>query len=212
MRYSTCCRLLPVLLTALLGNVACSKSSDTAAAGAASAPAPVFATMETDHGTMEIELLPAAAPKTVENFRLLSQRGYYNGLTFHRIVKGFMIQGGDPLGTGMGGESAWGGKFEDEIERHSPLYQNGYRRGSVAMANSGKNTNTSQFFIVHQDYPLPPDYTIFGRVVSGLDVLDALATVPTTPGPDGNLSRPVKAPVIKKVTIHGAPPPTETKK
>lgn len=168
--------------------------------------APLLAQMETDYGTMEIELLPAVAPKTVENFRLLSERGYYNGLTFHRLVKGFMIQGGDPLGTGMGGESAWGGKFEDEIDKKSPLYREGYKRGSVAMANAGPNTNTSQFFIIHKDFPLPADYTIFGRVTKGIEVVDAIMETPTVRGGDGNMSKPVKPPVIKKVTILGAAP------
>jgi cyclophilin family peptidyl-prolyl cis-trans isomerase len=159
------------------------------------------AIMETDKGTIEIELLAAAAPKTVENFKLLAQRGYYNGLTFHRIVKGFMIQGGDPLGDGHGGESAWGGTFADEINRSSPLYQGGYKRGQVAMANMGPNTNTSQFFIMHQNYPLAPGYTIFGQVKKGIEVVDALADTPTKPGPGGEPSTPVVPPKILKVTI-----------
>jgi cyclophilin family peptidyl-prolyl cis-trans isomerase len=172
-----------------------------------SAPAqpavPLHALIETDKGTIEIELLGNDAPKTVENFRLLAERGYYNGTTFHRIVKGFMIQGGDPLGDGRGGESAWGGMFEDEIQRDSPLYQRGlgYRRGIVAMANSGPNTNGSQFFILHHDYPLPPSYTIFGKVTQGIEVVDALAESPTRRGPDGGMSQPVNPPVIRKVTI-----------
>ena len=166
-------------------------------------PPPVIAVLETDKGTIEIELLPGAAPKTVENFRLLAERGYYDGLTFHRIVKGFMIQGGDPLGDGRGGESAWGGKFDDEIVRDSPLYQRGlgYKRGIVAMANSGPNTNGSQFFILHKDYPMAPNYTIFGRVVSGLEVVDAIAELPTTRGSDGGNSKPVTPPVIRKIRI-----------
>ena len=157
--------------------------------------------METDKGTIEIELLATHAPKTVENFRLLAERGYYTGITFHRIVRGFMIQGGDPKGTGEGGESAWGGKFEDEIDRKSPLYRGGYRRGMLAMANSGPNTNGSQFFIMHQDYPLEPNYVIFARVTSGMDVVDALASVPTTMGDDGAMSRPVTPVKITKVTV-----------
>ena len=166
-------------------------------------PRPVIAVLETEKGTIEIELLPGAAPKTVENFRLLAERGYYNGLTFHRIVKGFMIQSGDPRGDGRGGESAWGGTFDDEIQRESPLYERGlgYRRGVVAMANRGPNTNTSQFFILHQDHPMAPAYTIFGRVKSGMEVVDALAELPTQRGPDGGMSQPVKPPVIHRVTI-----------
>src|SRR4030095_14974539 len=113
--------------------------------------------METDEGTIELELFEKDAPKAVENFRLLAEHGYYDGLTFHRVVKGFMIQGGDPSGDGTGGESAWGGTFPDEIQRDSALYRRGYRRGIIAMANSGPNTNGSQFFIMHQDYQLPPN-------------------------------------------------------
>jgi cyclophilin family peptidyl-prolyl cis-trans isomerase len=112
-----------------------------------------------------------------------------------------MIQGGDPKGDGTGGESAWGGEFADEIDRHSPLYQSGYKRGSVAMANSGKNTNRSQFFIVQTDFPLPPEYTIFGRVVRGMDVVDAIVEAPATMGPDGQRSKPVKPVVMTKVSV-----------
>jgi cyclophilin family peptidyl-prolyl cis-trans isomerase len=166
-------------------------------------PKPGVAVIETDHGTIAFELLAAAAPKTVENFRLLATRGYYNGLTFHRILKGVMIQGGDPQGDGQGGESAWGGKFDDEIERTSPLYDRGagYKRGIVAMANSGPNTNASQFFIVHRDYPMPPNYTIFGRVVRGIETVDALAELPTQRGADGRPSRPVTPPVMRRVFL-----------
>ena len=161
----------------------------------------MHAVLETDKGPIEIEFLASDSPKAVENFRLLAEHGYYDGLTFHRIVKGFMIQGGDPAGDGTGGESAWGRFFEDEIKADSPLYQNGYKRGLVAMANAGPNTNGSQFFILHDDYPLPPLYVIFARVTKGLDVVDALAGTPTTMGGDGAMSRPSTPPVIKKVTI-----------
>jgi cyclophilin family peptidyl-prolyl cis-trans isomerase len=114
-----------------------------------------------------------------------------------------MIQGGDPQGNGRGGESAWGGFFADEIIKDSPLYLKGagYKRGIVAMANMGPNTNGSQFFILHQDHPLPPSYTIFGRVTKGQEVVDALAELPTERGPDGGLSKPKQAPVMKKVTV-----------
>jgi cyclophilin family peptidyl-prolyl cis-trans isomerase len=137
----------------------------------------------------------------VENFRLLAEHGYYNGLTFHRIVKGFMIQGGDPKGDGSGGESAWGGTFEDEIKEDSPVYQRGYRRGVVAMANAGPNTNGSQFFIMHQDYRLPPKYVIFGNVIKGQEVVDALAEMPTTLGEDGNMSKPLSPVFIRSINI-----------
>ena len=107
----------------------------------------LHAALETDFGRIVIEFLPSDAPNAVENFRLLAERGFYNGLTFHRIVKGFMLQGGDPNGDGTGGESAWGGPFEDEIDKTSLLYRAGYRRGLLAMANYGPNTNKSQFFL-----------------------------------------------------------------
>src|SRR5919199_2935084 len=154
-----------------------------------------IARIETNKGTIRFELLEAEAPKTTENFRLLAERGYYDGVIFHRVIKGFMIQGGDPLGMGYGGESAWGGKFKDEINRSSPLYQGPYKAGTVAMANSGPNTNGSQFFIMHVDYPLPPSYTKFGRVIEGQDVVDAIATTPTGPG-----DRPKADVVMKQVT------------
>ena len=159
------------------------------------------AVIETDKGPITLQLFAAEQPKAVENFRLLAEHGYYDGLTFHRIVKGFMIQGGDPRGDGTGGDSAWGGTFPDEIDVNSALYRAGYRRGQVAMANAGPNTNGSQFFILHDDYPLPPNYVIFARVTSGLDVVDALADTPTTMGSDGGMSRPLTPPVIRKVTI-----------
>ena len=158
-------------------------------------------TIDTDRGAIEIEFLPTDAPKAVENFRLLAEHGYYDGLTFHRIVKGFMIQGGDPDGNGTGGLSAWGEPFADEINPTSPLYQRGYKRGVVAMANRGSNTNGSQFFVMHQDYDLPPSYVIFGRVISGMEVVDAMTNVATTRGEDGARSRPVAPLVMKKVTI-----------
>jgi cyclophilin family peptidyl-prolyl cis-trans isomerase len=159
------------------------------------------ATIETDQGAIEIEFLPEEAPKGVENFRLLAEQGFYDGLTFHRVVRGFMIQGGDPSGDGTGGRSAWGPAFEDEINPDSAIYREGYRRGIVAYANAGPDTNGSQFFIMHQDYPLPPNYVIFARVTSGIETVDALADIPTTMGPGGERSLPVPPPVIRKVTI-----------
>lgn len=206
-------RSLPLvaLFFVLAGITGCSSpnpsSESNASAAAAKAPANakssggLHATIETDKGPIELEFLPMDAPKAVENFRLLAERGYYDNLTFHRIVKGFMIQGGDPSGDGTGGESAWGGTFEDEIKPDSPTYSNGYRRGVVAMANAGPNTNGSQFFIMHQDYPLPPAYVIFARVTQGMEVVDALAETPTTRGPDGGMSQPLTPPRMKKVTI-----------
>jgi len=187
----------------MVGTFACSSSapSGDSKAAAAKSSGGLHATIDTDKGPIELEFLPMDAPKAVENFRLLAERGYYNNLTFHRIVKGFMIQGGDPSGDGTGGESAWGGTFEDEIKPDSPTYSNGYRRGIVAMANAGPNTNGSQFFIMHQDYPLPPNYVIFARVTSGMDAVDAIAGTPTTLGADGGMSQPTTPPIIRKITI-----------
>jgi cyclophilin family peptidyl-prolyl cis-trans isomerase len=142
------------------------------------------AVIRTNHGTIRLELLEEDAPKTTENFMTLAERGYYNGVIFHRVIKGFMIQGGDPTGTGRGGESSWGGRFADEINPSSALYQRGYKVGTVAMANAGPN------------YPLPPNYTIFGRVTEGQEIVDAIASTAT----DAN-DRP-RAPVtMEQVTI-----------
>ncbi len=200
---------LTLACAALAAIAACSPSSESAGAPA---PAPaaasgakssggLHAVLETDKGPIELELLESAAPKGVENFRLLAERGYYNGLTFHRIVRGFMIQGGDPSGDGTGGESAWGGFFENEIDPASEVYRGGYVRGVVAYANAGPNTNGSQFFIMHRDYELPPQYVIFAKVTGGMEAVDALAAVDTTMGADGAQSRPLTPPVIKTVTI-----------
>jgi cyclophilin family peptidyl-prolyl cis-trans isomerase len=128
----------------------------------------------------------------------LAQKGYYDGVIFHRVIPNFMIQGGDPLGEGYGGESAWGGKFNDEINRTSPLYQSAYDKGTVAMANSGPNTNGSQFFIMHVDYPLPPSYTKFGRVIEGQEVVDAIAAVQTN-----QKDKPLEPVTMNRVYIEG---------
>ena len=155
-----------------------------------------IAVIETNKGTIRFELLEDEAPKTTENFRLLAEKGYYDGVIFHRVIKGFMIQGGDPLGMGYGGESAWGGKFNDEINSSSALYQGPYKAGTVAMANSGPNTNGSQFFFMHVDYPLPPSYTKFGRVIEGQDVVDAIASTPKD-----RSDKPTSPVTMEKVTI-----------
>lgn len=154
------------------------------------------ATIQTNKGTIKFELLEGDAPKTTENFRLLAEKGYYDGVIFHRVINGFMIQGGDPTGTGRGGASAWGGRFADEINSSSEVYRRGYQAGTVAMANAGPNTNGSQFFIMHVDYPLPPSYTIFGRVTEGQDVVNAIATSKTDPG-----DRPLAEIKMEKVTV-----------
>ncbi len=155
-----------------------------------------FAVIETNKGTIKFELLEDDAPKTTENFQLLAEKGYYDGVIFHRVIKNFMVQGGDPLGEGYGGESAWGGKFDDEIDKNSTLYQGAYAKGTVAMANSGPNTNGSQFFIMHADYPLPPSYTKFGKVVEGQDVVDEIAEVQTN-----SRDKPLEEVRMQKVTI-----------
>ncbi len=147
--------------------------------------------IKTNKGDITVELFANDAPKTVENFLTLVKKGFYDGVIFHRVISGFMIQGGDPTGTGMGGP---GYKFNDELNANTPSYNEGYVRGMVAMANSGPNTNGSQFFIMHQDYPLPHAYTIFGKVISGLEVVDAIAA-----GPVDASDRPLKEVVMSKV-------------
>ena len=114
------------------------------------------AIIETNKGTIKVELLEQDAPKTTENFRLLAEKNYYDGVIFHRVIRNFMIQGGDPLGEGYGGESAWGGKFDDEIDKGSMLYVGPYEKGTVAMANSGPNTNDFTDFP-----PCPARHRIF---------------------------------------------------
>ncbi len=131
------------------------------------------ATLHTSEGDIELDLYAADAPQTVNNFVFLANDGFYDGVIFHRTISGFMIQGGDPTGTGTGGP---GYRFRDEF--HS---KTSYNRGTLAMANAGPNTNGSQFFICHADVGLPNAYTIFGEVTSGMDVVDAIAAKPTGP-------------------------------
>ena len=133
------------------------------------------ATMQTNHGTIELELHDGEAPTTVENFKKLAREGFYDGIIFHRVIPDFMIQGGDPTGTGSGGP---GYQFEDEFNEHK------VERGALAMANAGPGTNGSQFFIVTADACpwLDGKHTVFGRVTSGMDVVDAISAVETGPG------------------------------
>jgi cyclophilin family peptidyl-prolyl cis-trans isomerase len=145
------------------------------------------ATIETSAGTMTAELFAAEVPRTVNNFVTLARDGFYEGVIFHRVIKGFMIQGGDPTGTGRGGP---GYKFEDEPVKRP------YKRGTLAMANAGPNTNGSQFFVMHSDYGLPPSYTIFGKLTDGEEVVDAIATAST-----GAQDRPLEPVTIDRVTI-----------
>lgn len=145
------------------------------------------ATIRTSHGDITVELLADRSPSTVNNFVFLAREGFYDGVIFHRVIQGFMIQGGDPTGTGSGGP---GYRFRDELDAAREL---GYGPGTLAMANAGPNTNGSQFFLMHRDNPLPPAYSVFGRTVEGLEVIDAIATVATGPG-----DRP-----LEDVVIHG---------
>jgi len=152
------------------------------------------AVLETNQGTIEIELRPDLAPKTVENFVTHSKKGYYDGLIFHRVIEKFMLQGGDPTGTGRGGESIWGGKFKDEFSPKA-LFD---KAGILAMANSGPNTNGSQFFITTvPTYWLNGRHTIFGYVIKGMDVVKKIEFTPTS----GRGNKPIEDQVINKITI-----------
>ena len=150
-------------------------------------------TIQTNKGTIVFETYDADSPNTVKNFITLADKGFYNGLIFHRVIEGFMIQGGDPTGTGRGGP---GYQFADELNPATPSYEAGYVPGTVAMANSGPDTNGSQFFIMQANTPLPHAYTIFGKVISGQDVVDAIAAVPV----DAN-DKPLTPVTMEKVTV-----------
>ncbi|MFL6038649.1 MAG: peptidylprolyl isomerase [Gaiellaceae bacterium] len=147
------------------------------------------ATLQTNHGAIEVELYPQEAPKTVDNFVKLARDGFYDGLIFHRVIKEFMIQGGDPEGTGTGGP---GYTFEDEFNDHKVV------RGALAMANAGPDTNGSQFFIVTTDAApwLDGKHTVFGEVTSGMDAVDAIEGTETGPG-----DRPTEPQVIERVEL-----------
>ena len=135
--------------------------------------------LKTNQGEIELQLFTDIAPKACENFIGLVEKGYYDGIIFHRVIKGFMIQGGDPTGTGRGGESLWGGKFEDEVSDKVQFD----RKGLLAMANAGPNTNGSQFFITTVPTPwLNMKHTIFGEVISGYDVVEKMENTPVGPG------------------------------
>jgi cyclophilin family peptidyl-prolyl cis-trans isomerase len=146
------------------------------------------AKIETNLGDIEIDLLAERSPLTVNNFVFLARDGFYDDVIFHRVISGFMIQGGDPTGTGRGGP---GYRFRDETEGAGD-----YSRGTVAMANAGPNTNGSQFFICHGDAPLPHSYTIFGKVTSGMETVDAIAALDTD-----RSDRPKTDAAMKSVTI-----------
>lgn len=150
------------------------------------------ATMDTTDGIMKVELFAKENPVTVNNFIFLANQNFYNSTKFHRIIKDFMIQGGDPLGSGMGGP---GYKFNDE-----PITRD-YDQGTIAMANSGPNTNGSQFFIMTKTLPLPKNYIIFGKIIEGLDVLDKIASTPVSANPMGEKSVPTEDVLIKSIRI-----------
>jgi peptidyl-prolyl cis-trans isomerase-like 1 len=156
--------------------------------------AQVYAAIETSMGTIEVELFEKAVPKTVKNFIGLAEKQYYDSVTFHRVIDNFMIQGGDPTGTGRGGQSFYGAPFEDEIVdtlKHTSA-------GILSMANAGPNTNGSQFFITLIPTPwLDGRHTVFGKVVNGMDVLKAIGKVKTTKPFD----KPVETVFMKKITI-----------
>jgi len=147
------------------------------------------ATIHTNHGPIQVEFFDEDAPKTVENFRKLAEDGFYDGVIFHRVIKDFMIQGGDPTGTGTGGP---GYTFEDEFNQHR------VERGALAMANAGPNTNGSQFFIVTTDAApwLDGKHTVFGRVVSGMETVDAIEGLPT-----GARDRPQDDALIERIEL-----------
>jgi cyclophilin family peptidyl-prolyl cis-trans isomerase len=153
----------------------------------------LFASIETEFGKIELELFSRETPKTVKNFVGLAVKGYYDGVIFHRVIKNFMVQSGDPTGTGMGGKSIYGSDFEDEFVmnlRHDS-------EGILSMANAGSNTNGSQFFITLVPTPwLDKKHTIFGKVTGGMDVVNKIGNVST-----GRNDKPVKDVVMKKVTI-----------
>ncbi len=152
-----------------------------------------FVTFKTNQGDVKIKLFPSIAPKTCENFVGLVKKGYYDGLTFHRVIKDFMIQGGDPTGTGCGGQSIWGKPFEDEFSPDVAFS----KKGILAMANSGPNTNGSQFFITTTLTPwLHMRHTIFGEVVEGYDVVEKIENTET-----GFMDKPVKEQKIISATV-----------
>ncbi len=199
--------------SALLAAVLVSVTSSVA-----QGPGVPHASIETSMGTFEVELYASDAPKTVENFIGLAQQKYFDGQRFHRVSKNFVIQAGDDKSKdlkrkgewGTGGKSIWGKEFADELNPNTPSYKAGYLKGVLAMANRGPNTNTSQFFVMLRDnMNLPKNYTIFGKVVKGMEVVEKIGQVEIDPvmGPtDGTPKVDVKIKRVKILRTGGAAP------
>lgn len=190
---------LSLFFIALVFFLGCKQSQSNGQENSMVSPDSILvAVMKTNMGTIDLELLPDIAPKAVKNFVGLTNQGYYDSLTFHRVINNFMIQGGDPTGTGEGGKSIYGGLFEDEFNQNYKFDS----AGVLAMANAGPNTNGSQFFITLAATPwLNFHYTIFGKVISGLDVVKEIGKVPTSSPND----KPIKPVIIEKMTIETRP-------
>ena len=199
-RYITIVFLIAAVILIVYG-VWFSKGDTTNNESVTSTTSMTHATLHTTKGDITVEFFPTDAPNTVANFIKLAGSGFYDGIKFHRVIPNFMIQVGDPLTKDDAKMSLWGTggpgySFADEIDPNSTLYKTGYKKGIMAMANSGPNTNGSQFFIMTADYPLPSSYTIFGKVISGQDVVDTIATVPTSQS-----DRPITPIVIQSITL-----------
>ncbi|HEV8537349.1 MAG TPA: peptidylprolyl isomerase [Bacteroidota bacterium] len=169
-----------------------------------------IAVVETSMGQFEIELYASDAPKTVENFLGLTKKKYFDGMRVHRVSKGFVIQTGDDKSKdpalaeqwGTGGSSLWGKDFADELDPKTPSSKEGYKKGVVAMANRGPNTNSSQFFVCLKDVGLPHNYTIFGKVVKGMDVVEKIGQVEIIPGQMGPTDgRPKQDVMVKNIRV-----------
>lgn len=208
--------LLLILIIAAASTVASAqkvshaKQSSPSKEGAAMKDGKNTAVVETSLGSFEIQLYAQDAPKTVENFKKLALKKFFDGMRVHRVSKGFVVQTGDEKSKdlskvgewGTGGQSIWGKPFEDELNPITPSYKEGYKTGVVAMANRGPNTNTSQFFVCLQNISLPHNYTIFGKVTKGMDVVEKIGTVEIIPGRMGPTDgRPKTDVVIKKITM-----------
>ncbi len=169
-----------------------------------------IATIHTTMGNITVELYGKDAPKTVANFVGLAKKDFYDGILFHRVVPGFVIQAGDPLTKdiskkelwGNGGESIYGGQFEDELDTAAPSYKRGYVKGALAMANAGPNTNTSQFFImIEKSERLKKQFTIFGKVIAGMNVVESIGRLEIEPSDDPTRSVPKVPPMITGIDV-----------